>query len=104
MPFCASYKETYQENTYEEDTREYEDDNVNPEDISESMEYEEDDVYEPEEESEEPETSLYEASTNDFGATISFDSSALNKEISSVEDEEEWNKVKDVLRELSKSE
>ena len=83
---------------YEEDSREYEVDNVNPEEISESVEYEEDTIYQPEEDFEdintitsniEPEKSLYEASSSDFGETISFDSSALNKELNTVSDIEE---------------
>ena len=101
---------TSNDTEYEEDSREYEVDNVNPEDISESVEYEEDNsVYQPDEEEEEdfedideitskvePEKSLFESSNNDFGETISFDSSALNKEINNdiediakVEEEEE---------------
>ena len=90
--------ETYvsNDNVYEEDSREYEVDNVNPEDISESMEYEEDNIaYQPEEDfntissNTEPEKSLFEASNNDFGSTISFDSSLLNKELNSVSDVED---------------
>lgn len=77
----SNYVKKQPETTYVPDEKEYEVDNVNPEEISESVEYEEDDNEDIYTEVEEPEKSLFESSNN-MDETISFDTSALNKEFS----------------------
>lgn len=87
------------EKEYEEDNREYEVDNVNPDEISESVEYEEDDVADDETYTE-PEKSLFDSSSN-MDETISFDTNALNKEIS--DEVEEMEDAEDVGEEFDTS-
>ena len=79
---------------YEEDSREYEVDDVNPEEISESVEYEEDEEQEDDNDSE---MSLFESvqNNNDFGSTINFDTSDLRKELnkSSISNDDDFEDV-----------
>lgn len=79
---------------YEEDSREYEVDDVNPEEISESVEYEEDEEQEDDNDSE---MSLFESvqNNNDFGSTINFDTSDFRKELnkSSISNDDDFEDI-----------
>ena len=79
---------------YEEDSREYEDDDVNPEEISESVEYEEDEEQDDDNDSE---MSLFESVQNNnvLGSTINFDTSDLRKELnkSSISNDDDFEDV-----------
>lgn len=79
---------------YEEDSREYEVDDVNPEEISESVEYEEDEEQEDDNDSE---MSLFESVQNNnvLGSTINFDTSDLRKELnkSSINNDDDFEDI-----------